>query len=200
MSNPSRLTLAALWLAIPTILVFVDVGTQAEYQGDLWTHLRQEQVIAEREGVPKTDTITYTIHGQQVYNQNWLGQIILYQAYLLDGIRSSQMLAVLLYSTMIAARHLELLLAAAERARRGRRVWIAAACAWTNLSVRLQTFGIFCFAVVSTTYWMWPRKSWWPLAVIAAPPRSFGPTCTARFHSGSCCRSCVAFGRGLDAA
>ncbi|HEY1067344.1 MAG TPA: hypothetical protein VGE52_14580, partial [Pirellulales bacterium] len=195
---PFRLTMGALWLAIPTILVFVDVGTQAEYQGDLWTHLRQGRLIVESGGIPATDQITYTIYGQPVLNQNWLGQILLYESYLIDGIRSTQFLAAVLYSFVLALVTWVCYKRSGDARCAAAATVIAFACGWTNFSVRTQTFGIGCFAVSATTLWLWPKKAWWPLAVIAVN-ELFWTNVHGTFPLGIVLPLAFAFGRALDA-
>ncbi|HEY1067402.1 MAG TPA: hypothetical protein VGE52_14870, partial [Pirellulales bacterium] len=197
MSNRPRLTLAALWLIVPTLLVFIDVATQAEYQVDYWTHLRQGRLIAELGEIPTTDRITYTIHGRPVLNQNWLGQLFLYELFELGGMPLTQFVAALIYAGSIAL----VTAVAYARSQNARAAAVAAilaaACAWTNFSIRTQTFGIACFAIVAAALWLWPRRAWWPLLLLA-PVQIIWANVHGTFPLGVVLCLVFAAGRGLD--
>ncbi|MBN1564559.1 MAG: hypothetical protein JXA10_12010, partial [Anaerolineae bacterium] len=79
-----NLTMQRLMVAILFMLLFV-MAVRAPTDPDLWWHIRGGEYIVENLAVPKTDSFSYTLKGENWIDGGWGTQIFIYGAYKLFG-------------------------------------------------------------------------------------------------------------------
>jgi hypothetical protein len=90
-----KITLDALWLALPTALTLIYVGSAVEYPLDFWHGAAIGRQIATEGAIPDRDVFTYTIAGQPVVNQSWAAEWAMYGLVRLGGFPLAQFAAAL---------------------------------------------------------------------------------------------------------
>ena len=149
-----------VWLAIPAILTLWYSWTSVEYAVDFWHCLVAGRSIW-LSGTPLVcDTSTFTIAGNPVLEQAWLGRLSLYGLFNLGGYDLAQFAAGLLYAAA-------LLLTTFLAWRRSGNIRVAAGLgiavfilAMSNLTVRTQAVSVPLFAVELYVLWRWPGRKW----------------------------------------
>lgn len=163
-----RITLAFIWLILPTALTLGYVSTLVQYPLDFWHHLTTGRAIWQCGAIPVRDTFTFTIDGQPITNQCWLAQLTMYGLFCWGGFALAQFVAAICYAAAIAV-------TTATAWQRSRNARIAAAMALgcmvvalSNFGVRPQAFSFLLFAVELLVLWCWParRTTWAIIAVV----------------------------------
>lgn len=155
--KPPRITLDALWLALPAALALILVGSTVEFPVDFWHNAATGRQIAAGT-LPRCDTFTHTIAGQPIVNQAWLAQWAIYELVRLGSVALVQFAAAVCYAGAIA-------MVTAVTWFRCRNARVAAALALTtlallasNLGVRTQAVSFALFAVEVFALWRWPDR------------------------------------------
>ena len=127
--------MAAVWLALPSLLALVGVSLATDHPVDFWLHVNTGRLMWETGTLAGRDQFTCTIAGSQVVNQNWLAELATYALYRIGGFELCQFAAAACYA---AALGLSVLLA-------WRRSGNAHAAAWAGLAgwaLAVSNFGI----------------------------------------------------------
>ncbi len=127
--------MAAVWLALPSLLALVGVSLATDHPVDFWLHVNTGRLMCETGTLAGRDQFTCTIAGSQVVNQNWLAELATYALYRIGGFELCQFAAAACYA---AALGLSVLLA-------WRRSGNAHAAAWAGLAgwaLAVSNFGI----------------------------------------------------------
>ena len=155
---PPRVTLAVIWLILPTVLTLAYVGTLVQYPLDFWYHVTTGQLIWQSGRIPVQDTFTFTIAGQPIINQCWLAQLGMFGLFSWGGFALAQFVAAVCYATALAV-------TTAIAWQRSASARVAAAVglgamglALTNFGVRPQAFSFLLFAVELMVLWRWPQR------------------------------------------
>ena len=155
-----------MWLLLPPILTFVYVGTLVQYPLDFWHHLVTGRQIAQSGAASGPDLFTCTIAGQEIVNQSWLAQWIIYCLYRQGGFALVQFFFAACYALAIG-----LIGYTAWRRCRSARVaavltLAAMALAVSNFGVRPQAMSLVLFAAELFVLWHC-SDSWRSVAAIA---------------------------------
>ena len=82
-----------LWLVVPSVLVMLAVWTNSDFPLDYWLHVNSGRQMAETGQLIFTDSFSHTIGGQQVANQPWLAQAVMYRLHEIGGYSLNQFVA-----------------------------------------------------------------------------------------------------------
>ena len=129
-------------------LVFIATSLDRGYQTELWQHLARGRLIAEERAVVSVDRFTYTVPGRELYDNNWLSQLLYHGLHEAGGLPLVQFVNSLALAGAVAG-----LVALC------RRVSGSTACAtaagvlaffglWPTLLIRPQTFSIVLFVAL----------------------------------------------------
>jgi hypothetical protein len=147
--SPRLPALETVWLVLAPALVFVVTGMDRGYQTELWQHLARGRLIAREGHVVSVDRFTFTVPGRDLYDNNWLSQLLYYGLHSLGGLELVQ-----LANSLALAAAVGLLVHLCRRAAAGS-ARIAAAvgvCAflglWQTLLIRPQSFSMLLFVVL----------------------------------------------------
>jgi hypothetical protein len=162
-----RITLDPLWLALPTLLTLLYVGSLVQYPLDFWHNATTGRLIVASGTIPDRDTFTHTIAGQPVVNQSWLAEWAIYELFRVGGFPLVQFVAAICYATAIAV-------TTAGAWCRCRSARIAAVLAMASLGLAISNFGVrtqavsfVLFAVELFALWQWPSR-WWTVLIVGA--------------------------------
>ncbi len=158
-------TLAAIWLVVPVLLTLLIVWTNSQFPLDFWLHVTSGRWMCATHRLIAVDTFTHTIAGQQVQNQPWLAQLLMYQTYRLGGYPLVQFALGAAYGVAIGLiTHLTY-----RRVRDSRvtaAVMVAAvAVASTNMAIRPQAFSVLLFAAELHVLSTWGARRFTPWVV-----------------------------------
>ncbi len=78
------------------VLVFIACCIDRNYQTDLWHHLARGRVMVNEGTILNEDRFTYTVHGEQFQDVNWLSQLAFYGAWQAGGLQLLQTINALL--------------------------------------------------------------------------------------------------------
>ena len=92
----------SLWVAVPIVMALTIVWTNANYPLDYWLHINNGHWMAANGQLIQHDTFSHTIDGQQVSNQPWLAQLLMYPLHRAGGYALNQFIAGLGYSFGVA--------------------------------------------------------------------------------------------------
>ncbi|MFN8710135.1 MAG: hypothetical protein ACK526_05590 [Planctomyces sp.] len=145
-----RLRFAHVWLCLPAVLTFILVSTQAQYEVDLWPHLNLGRYICETGTLPPDVFYSYRTNGEPVIDQNWLGQVILFQCYRTAGPEGTRFLIAVLYSTAVAALTRLCLQRCGSVHATTVGLVVCLILSASNLSARTQVFSYICFHAALT--------------------------------------------------
>ena len=148
-----RITLGFVWMLLPPILTLVYVGTLVQYPLDFWHHLVTGRQIAQSGAASGPDLFTYTIAGQEIVNQSWLAQWIIYCLYRRGGFALVHFFFAACYALAIGL----IGYTAWQRCRRSRvaaaLTLAAMALAASNFGVRPQAMSLVLFAAELVVLW-----------------------------------------------
>lgn len=131
-----RLTLDAIWLVLPPLVLLVILNLQTINPNDFWWHIRTGQIILQTHGIPNVDLFTFSRQGSPWLNQSWLTEVLFYLAYRSGG----PALVVFVYALMMAAGYTLLELACLVTA--GGRVRVAAIATAVAVILGLTTWTV----------------------------------------------------------
>jgi hypothetical protein len=153
-AGPSRfgLTLpevcAVVAVLLPVVLLQRELSTV-----DLTYHLRAGALMLHTHSIIRTDTFSFTAHGDPWLDQQWGAQVLMYAAYRTLGWSG----LTILYDTLIGATFAFVYLAARAAGAPAR--WAAGlsmggfAVSYVNLALRPQMFGVLAFALCLWIVW-----------------------------------------------
>jgi len=160
------ITLGAVWLALPALLALVFTWTAVEFPIDFWHRACSGRLMWQTGSIAGNDTLTCTIAGREIVNQNWLAELAFFGLLRLGGFELVQLTTGLCYAAAVAV-VTRLIWRRTGDAR------IAAALglvtlllAASNLGVRTQAFSAVLFAIELFALWQWPER-WWTILVVA---------------------------------
>ncbi len=146
-----RLSLAAVWMVLPIVLIVMVVWTNSDYPVDFWMHVNLGQAMAAQGQLVTVDSFTHTIAGQPVLNQAWLAQLVTYGLFEAGGYALVQFVFGLLYAVAFG------LLARVVYTRTGHvrltagLVLLAVSMSGENFGVRPQVFSAVLFSLLLTS-------------------------------------------------
>lgn len=153
-----RFELRHVWVAIPIAAAFALASIQSSLQPDLWWHLACGRWTAQHGRIMRADPFTFTIAGQPVVDQNWLAELVIYEAHRLGGIK----LLTLMMATLYTGALLLMMRCCWIRSRHCR---VVAACGvlgvlltWENQLIRPQAFAAIFFSLTLTALWHFPAR------------------------------------------
>jgi hypothetical protein len=159
--TPIRSVLIAAWV----LFTFVIYLLQDHFQLDLWQHLACGRYMARTGEVLTTDVFSHTIAGQTFVDQNWLGQIILYDVYALGGLSLLTIFVSALYAFALI-----LILHCCWK--RSRHILASILCVILTLALGLENMTlrtqVFSAVFLAAELWvLWNLSGSWKIAAVA---------------------------------
>lgn len=145
--------MAAVWLAMPSLLALIAVSLASDHPVDFWLHVNTGKLMWETRTLAERDQFTCTIAGQEVVNQNWLAELATYGLYHVGGFELCQFAAALCYAAALGV----VVQLARRRAGDAHAAAYAGLAGWglavANLGIRPQAISALLFAVELSALW-----------------------------------------------
>lgn len=158
--------MAAVWLALPSLLAFVGVSLATDHPVDFWLHVNTGRLMWETGSLAARDQFTCTIAGSEVVNQNWLAELATYGLYRIGGFDLCQLAAAACYA---AALGLSVFLAWRRSGNAHAAAWAGLAgwaLALSNFGIRPQAISALLFACELFVLWRGAGR-WGTVAAVA---------------------------------
>jgi hypothetical protein len=161
---------AFLVVLLAIYVVGLTWNVPSQIASDTWMTLAYGREVVQH-GLPSHDTLTVWAHGRTWTDQQWLGQLLFYGAYVLGGIRA----ALAIHVTALAASVALAIVAARRHGGSTRSVtWLALASfvvvAWSSWTLRVQSL---VFPLFVALLWLLAadsrrpsRRVFWALAIV----------------------------------
>lgn len=133
--RPIAVSMAFVWLALPSLLALIEVSLATDHPVDFWLHVNTGRSIWQTASLAGRDQFTCTIAGSEVVNQNWLAELLTYGLYRAGGFELCQFMAGACYAAAIGLiTRLSLLRSGDAQA--------AAIAGFAGLALAVSNFGI----------------------------------------------------------
>ncbi len=161
-----RITLGAVWLALPAALALVYVWTAVDFPVDFWHRISSGRLMWRTGALAGRDAFTCTIVGREIINQTWAAELAMFGLFRTGGFPMAQFTAGLCYAAAVAVITWLIYHRSCDaRVAAGLAVVVLLLGA-SNFGVRAQAFSVVLFAVELAVLWRWPTR-WGTIAAVA---------------------------------